>query len=331
VGALVAFGSMTELDGRPKTAGKTTFLLAMIHAALDGSAFLGQATTRTAVVLLSEMPAASLRPALARHDLADREDLSILLWGDARGTPWPQAVAMAVDECARIGARLLVVDTLPQWAGLRGDAENDSGAALEAIAPLQAAAASGLAVVVARHDRKGGGEVGESARGSSAFTGAVDVVLQLRRIPNPPRPTIRQVVGLSRFDETPEDLMVELVDGTFVSLGSGEALAAAEARRTILELLEAGDPLTVAELCERGELKEQTSRETLASLVGAGLVVKSGAGKRGDPFRFASVQGSDSFARTLKGCVRQTNPDAPWPADPAELGAWVPDDPDDAA
>ena len=44
--AYLAFGAITELDGKPKAAGKTTYLLAMIGAILDGRPFLGKPTTR---------------------------------------------------------------------------------------------------------------------------------------------------------------------------------------------------------------------------------------------------------------------------------------------
>jgi hypothetical protein len=43
----------------------------------------------------------------------------------------------------RVGAGVLIVDTVSQFAGLRGDAENNSGDALAAVEPLQAAAAEG--------------------------------------------------------------------------------------------------------------------------------------------------------------------------------------------
>src|SRR5450756_1466972 len=81
-----------------------------------------------------------------------------LTWADAAGVPWPGIIGAAAAKCREIGARLLVVDTLPQFAGLRGDAENNSGDALEAIGPLQLLAADGFAILVTRHDRKSGGE-----------------------------------------------------------------------------------------------------------------------------------------------------------------------------
>jgi hypothetical protein len=87
------------------------------------------------------------------------------------------------------------------------------------MAPLQeAAAGDGLAVVVLRHDRKSGGDVGDSGRGSSAFSGAVDVVLQLSRPEGQSRPGVRALKSLSRFDETPETLVIELTEAGYVAL-----------------------------------------------------------------------------------------------------------------
>ena len=48
--------------------------------------------------------------------------------------------------------------------------------------PLQLAAADGLGVVVGRHERKSGGDIGDSARGSSAFGGAVDTIITISRL-----------------------------------------------------------------------------------------------------------------------------------------------------
>lgn len=76
-----------------------------------------------------------------------------------------------------------------------------------------------IAVVVVRHDRKSGGDVGDSARGSSAFGGAVDIVMQVQRNEGNSRPTIRVINALSRYDETPDQLVVELTEGGYVSHG----------------------------------------------------------------------------------------------------------------
>jgi AAA domain-containing protein len=285
----LAFGTVTELVGKAKAAGKTTLLAHLTRAVVDGAPFLGHTTSRTPVVILTEQPPASLRAVLERADLADRDDLRILLWRDTRGVRWRDVVTAALAECSAVNARLLVVDTLPAFAGIRGEAENDAGAALEALEPLQVAAAtSGLAIVVVRHERKAAGVVGETGRGSSAFTGAVDVVLRLARQENPVRPTIRVLEALSRFDETAEELVIELTDAGYLSLGSEAAVAYAEIRTALLELLPEGDAagLAMAELEALIDGKRTTIQAALRELVDAGLAVRSGAGKRGDPYRY---------------------------------------------
>ncbi len=136
-------GAITEVVGKIKAAGKTTWVLSLCQCVALGELFLGRPTRPSPVVYLTEQPDASLREALRRAGLLDCDDVRVLSWSGCRGTPWPAVVAAAIAEAKRVGAGLLVVDTLPQFAGLRGDAENNAGEALAAIAPLQEAAADG--------------------------------------------------------------------------------------------------------------------------------------------------------------------------------------------
>ena len=283
----IAAGAITELDGKPKAAGKTTMLMFAVRAVLDGLPFLGEPTVRMPVVYLTEQGDSSLREVLARADLLDRTDLHLLTWSDARGRAWPDVVASAVAHAQAIGSRLLIVDTLPQFAGLRGDGENDAGQALEALLPLQAATAAGLAVVIARHDRKSGGEVGESARGSSAFTGAVDVVLALRRKGDTTNPNVRDLAALSRFDETPDLVVIEYQPDGYRLLGSDEAYAFAEARAAVRYVL--GDEwMTREQVLDSEPFKNRrtTGGKALAAMVGTGEIESEGRGVKGDPTRY---------------------------------------------
>lgn len=285
VAGLIPDAALTELDGAAKKAGKTTWVAHLVRAVLDGEPFLGRATRRTAVVVLSEQPVTSLRASFAGAGLLERDDLRILTWHTALGRPWREVAAAAVDAAVQSGAGLLVVDTLPQWAGLRGDAENDAGAALEAIAPLQAAAAAGLTVLLVRHDRKGSGDVGESARGSSAFGGAVDVILQLRRGGPEERSTIRYLSALSRFPDTPEQLVIELRDGGYIELGDAAGYARAEGKLKVLAAV--GDrELRRAEIEEQSGVSGERLTEVLADLVATGYLARAGRGVKGDPQRF---------------------------------------------
>ncbi|MCH8205635.1 MAG: bifunctional DNA primase/polymerase [Chloroflexi bacterium] len=286
VDGYVASGAITELGGKVKTAGKTTLLTHMSRAVLDGKPFLGKPTTKTGVVYLTEQPPVSFREALGRADLMDRLDFVVLSWRDTVGVPWPEVARAAVAEAKTRGAGLLVVDTLPQFAGLKGDAENSSGQAFEALAPLQEAAAEGLAVVVVRHERKSGGDIVDAGRGSSAFSGAVDIVVSVRRGEGNTRPTVRVLEAVSRFTETPDKLVIELTDNGYVTLGSETEVALREARQAILD----SAPTTEDEAVVEGDLLDAVSRSTgkraIEQLIADGALGRTGQGKKGSPFKY---------------------------------------------
>jgi hypothetical protein len=299
----LAKGAITEVDGKIKAGGKTTWISHMSRCILEGELFMGEDTTQTGVIYLTEQQPASFRKVLERAHLTEREDLYILHWHDVAGLEWTEVVQNAVKKAEEVGAGALFVDTLGQFAGIRGDGENSAGEAHRAMQPLQEAAAKGLAVCITRHERKGGGEVGESGRGSSAFGGAVDIILSIRRADGNVRPTVRIIESLSRFEETPDKLVIELTPDGYRSLGDATAFAEQEARQGILKVLpaKAEHALTSGDLFDK--LKEQdikrTSAQTaLEALIGEGEVVRTGAGKRGDPYRFYRPE-TDSAESTL--------------------------------
>ncbi len=283
-----ALESILEIDGKIKVAGKTTFLLAALAAATSGKQFLGHATKKTKAVLLTEQSSASFRQALGRAGLENSTDLMILKWSDVAAEPWPNVVEAAKAAAKEFGAEIIAVDTLGQFAGLKGDAENNAGAALEAIQPLQAAASEGFAVIVTRHERKGGGDVADAARGSSAWGGAVDVIVSLRRQDG--GNTKRRVLeSLSRYDETPEKLTIELTSGGYTALGEASEVAAEDAKRAIPEVLPAKleHAIKTADVVDRVKKQCNLGRTIISgelnALAEAGVIKRLGKGVKGDP------------------------------------------------
>ncbi len=282
-------GGVTEISGKIKSGGKTTFTMHACEAILNGKDFLGKPTSRTGIVYLTEQADSSLREALRRAGLLDRDDFAVLSYYDARHLAWVDIVAAAVEHARMMSARMIVVDTLPQWAGIRGEGENSSGEALRAMEPLQAAAGlEGIAVVVVRHDRKSGGEVGDSARGSSAFGGAVDIVIQIQRNEGNSRPTIRVINALSRYDETPDQLVIELTEDGYISHGDKSAVATEEARIAIIKAAPSTEEAakTVDDLATAGDVKRTTAHDTVKYLFERGQLCRIGTGYRGSPFRY---------------------------------------------
>jgi len=287
---LVARGLATELDGKVKRSGKTTLVLSMCRAILLGEEFLGQPTEYTPIVYLTEQSGTSFKRNLRDAGLLGRDDLHILLWSDVAKRDWPTVAQDAALKVRETGAGLLVVDTLGQFSRVRGDDENKSGAALRVMEPLLEIQAAGTGVLINRHDRKSGGEVGDSGRGSSAYAGAVDVVLHLQRTDDAKPGTERQRVleGLSRFEETPEKLLIELTSKqpyTYTALGDVADERDRRLRIDILSCLPTNpeDAVREKELQEMAEARAVDFRRVLRRLLNEGEVIRIGPGKPGHP------------------------------------------------
>jgi hypothetical protein len=282
IGGLAAGGIVTELDGPHKSAGKTTFIAHAVRRKLDGKPFLGLASKPGPVVWLTEESWSTFQEALRVAGLLDRDDLYVLCREDALGAPWAEVARQARDLSIRIGARLLIGDTLSSLAGLKGDEENSSGAAMEAIRPVQEIAAAGVAVLVSRHERRAGGEVGDSGRGSTAFSGAVDMIFRLTRLGGEGRASMRRLDYIGRVRAVPEARIIELTEAGYVLVGSEANVRHREAERLLLDHVPAReeDAITLPSLWS-GEgplvgsaLGKSTIREVAEALFQAGRLAR---------------------------------------------------------
>jgi len=230
---------------------------------------------------------------------------------------WPTLVRGATAEASRVGACLLVFDTFAGLAGLGGDAEKDAGHVQAAMAPLIEAARADVAVLLVHHQRKSGGEGGDAIRGSSALAGAADVLVEYERPAGEAPPRQRQLVGLGRWPQTPVLVLLD-VDGDGAWRVFGEGADRHEAaqltwREALLRALPTTEPgATLDDIEEVVGVQRRKWHAELKTLLEHGLVLRSGAGKRGDPFRHwhpssEAVQGLRTVAstETIKGGVEQ--------------------------
>jgi hypothetical protein len=136
-------------------------------------------------------------------------------------TDWAELCEVLRRYCVSHEFGMLGVDTVARWAGVLD--ENDAAQMAAAIMPLRKIAAEGIAVLFLRHDRKGGGALGESGRGSSSATGEVDYVLHLQKKAGQGETTLRQreFEGVHRIGGETGKLIVELNhSGHFDLVGS---------------------------------------------------------------------------------------------------------------
>jgi DnaB helicase-like protein/AAA domain-containing protein len=287
VRGLLGVGVLTEIVAKVK-AGKTTWILKLIANMLAGKPFLGLPTRRTPVVYLTEQPPASFREAMKSAGLFGQQDFIVLSLFDVFSIPWPELVPIVVQECKQRGASLLVVDTFGKFAKFEGEAENNSGDGLKAMFPLEAAVAEGLAVLISRHGRKSGGDVGDTGRGSSAITGVVDISLSLTRMEGNAPKNRRLLQSVGRFKDSPTDLLMELTDEDYVALGEQKETAIRDAKSSIFRVAPEAeaDALTLKELAEAAKVSRQTAQRAVDELYREGSLKRIGKGKKGDAFRY---------------------------------------------
>jgi len=216
VADFVAPGAMTEVIGKVKK-GKSTLVYQLVRSIVRGEPFLGRATAVSSpVVLMTEQSGASLRSTVDRSGLARTDPVYVIQKpGVAALGSWAAAVSYATDVALWIGARVLIVDTLSRLARLAGDLENSSGS-VSVLDPFDRARAAGLACLFVRHARKvSSGEVddiADAARGSSAITGDMDIVIRLRPHQGG---DLRVLSWESRLTDDPEDVTLRYVDGRY--------------------------------------------------------------------------------------------------------------------
>lgn len=175
----VAAGAVTDFQG-PAKEGKTTFLISLAASVAQGTTFLGRECEKSSVVYVSEQTAGTVRKSAERASgLVD--DVHFLTLESLFGWQFRDIVRFVRRECQRLGARLVVFDTLGPIAGLWGESENASGTAREVYRTLRALSADGVAVVVVRHSRKARGSIVETGAGSVAFSGEADQLVRFTK------------------------------------------------------------------------------------------------------------------------------------------------------
>jgi hypothetical protein len=275
----VALGALTLWAGWPKT-GKTTVLFHLMAALQNGAPFLGIEVAQSGALLLTEERCGTLASKVDRWNL--NGSIHHLRRQQALGQSWSEVVHGATGYCQENDLEVLIVDTFSEWARIGN--ENEAGEVLAAIGALQEAAATGLAVQVAAHQRKSPGRFGQAVRGSNALTGAVDIIVEIERAVTFRDANMRVLRAISRYDETPEDIVIALTDEGFEVRGDSEHAQAEADRSRILEAIREAGSASTKDIADITEFPNGTVNRHAKGLYEAREIDRTGAGKRNDPY-----------------------------------------------
>jgi predicted transcriptional regulator len=314
----VARGGVTDVAGAAKLAGKTTLTACMVKAILEGGYFMGRKTLKTSVVMLTEQGANIVKAFRDAGITEDTEGLYIMPRRLTLDMKWAAIAEAAVQKCLQTGARLLIVDTLPRFAGLEGDRENNAGDVMQAMTPLvDAAQVHGLGVWFVRHANHQG-----RGRGSTAFLHDVDIVITLR-LPDATLPAnVRVVEAHGRYDGIPARTNIEYKGGRYVDLGADSKVQSKRAREAALDALAGGSETPNAELMDRISKAAGTSNATantvIGDLVDEGKIERLGRGVKGNPYRYIRSFNREGVRDKRKKETDATPPESGYPLPSAD-------------
>jgi len=195
--------------------------------------------------------------------------------------PSPEnAIAWLAEKLAECRPALIVVDPLQRLLHLSDT--NDYAKVSNATEPLiHLARRSGAHLALAHHAGKG-----DNYMGSTAFFGAVDTMLHLRKSAD----GRRSIRSEQRYGNDLQETVIELDRATTLIVPKGTIVDVERGVvcQKITEMLEsAGRWMKHAEVVEAIEARRELTGAALYSLMASNEIQRVGSGKKGSPFQYA--------------------------------------------
>ena len=237
--------------------GKSTLIAQLLKAIQDGKELAGKSTKPCKVLILSE----ESQPIWARR----REELGIDLtvWVESRPVKyrlgykeWVGLIGKCSEFCKEKDIELLIIDTISEFWSVQH--ENDASEVQAALLALNPLVDNNVSVLLVHHFRKSGGDEGTASRGSGALGSNPDILIEFSRLDaTDPNSSQRTLKTYSRFEESPREVVIDLVDGEYITLGTKAEVSKKARLSYLLSLLPAApDGLTTAQIVEEWKSDE---------------------------------------------------------------------------
>jgi hypothetical protein len=313
----LAYRNLTLLTSLWKT-GKTTLISVLLSKLRQGGTFAGQALQAGRALIVSEE---SYDLWLMRQRKLGFGDVRFLC-RPFRTRPtiplWHDLIDHLTARHAQRPLDLVAIDSLAYF--YPGRTENSATDMREALRPLTRLTEAGLSVLLLHHPRRRESTVGQTARGSGALMGVVDILIEMRSVGAwDATDRRRRLEAMSRYDQTPPDRIIELsADSTdYASLGEFEDVAFADDWAMLrLVLSKAERPLAQREIMQlwpphEAPPSEKTVWRRLSLAVNQGLLSREGAGHRTDPYRYFLPEMPEQWRRQRQEEVERMSQKVP--------------------
>ena len=284
---------VTLLTAMWKT-GKTTLIAGLLAKLKTGGEFCGQRVRAGRALVVSEE---ERKLWLARARKLDLTPHVRFLCKPFTGRPTVREWEALLDHMVAMHQLepldLVVIDTLTSFTPYRG--ENHAANVIDFLTSLRRLTELGISVLLKHHPRKNEAAVGCIARGTGALAASIDIILEMYLLCRfEDRDRRRIILGLSRHEETPDRLIVELNAERHEYVKSAEQMidefvGGWPVLRVVLE--DATQKLTRLAILK--EWPDDFPKPPASSLwrwldraVNDGLVERDGLGRKKQPFRY---------------------------------------------
>src|SRR5262249_6744212 len=298
----IARGNVT-LFTSPEKWGKTTLINGLLQVMAEGGKFLDRPAAAAKVLIVTEEPGDTWHDRLQRMPLGRHCRFQARPW-PRRPTPqqWERLIEREMEMQAAGQLDLLVIDPLSRFVPGAGDGVMNS--LYRILVPLKCLTDSGGAVLILHPPRRENSEEGRTARGPGGLLATVDFIMELKRYGSLRSDGHRRrLFAISRFPQTPENLVYEWDSNTtrFAVLGDPLSARFHENWKTLLGILQkrkraaSHEDLLMDWPADQPRPSKPTLYEWLNRAYEAKLIRRIGAGRRSDPFRYRLENEDDAY------------------------------------
>jgi hypothetical protein len=236
----IARGLITQFNALFKV-GKTTLLAHLLRCLEDGGMFCGRPCHAAKILYVTEEPDDNW---VDRRDELGLNDHIHFIRNPFLTKPpkkdWLRFIAYIIGQVRHESYDLVVFDTISNLWPVKD--ENNSCEVQEALMPLRGLPGT-TALLLVHHIRKSDGSEGTAGRGTSAFGGYVDIILEIRRYnASEKKDTRRTLTGYGRPKSVPQEDVLRLDETGYVLDGDKSTVQTKELVPLLERLIPQGEP-----------------------------------------------------------------------------------------
>jgi hypothetical protein len=225
------------------------------------------------------------------------------------GLPWEELVRLVRRRAWRERCALVIFDTVRAWCPQAEQSPEAANAVMQTV--RKELTGPGLAVLFVHHDTKQGGTFGRGVSGTYALVGAVDILIELRRVSDDPADPRRRMVTSRRYE--PMDITATLEGHRYRVGGESESAVGDQPRASV-------PPLDRAAYQAYLTSPEWLARRAAALERAGGRCERCGAGEPAEVHHLTYEHLGDERPEDLEAVCRPCHRRA-HPAEPAAAGS----------